>query len=72
MQHHDAITGTHKKAVGEDYRRMMADSKRYTLLGGSYGAVSDQVQWMGASQGLEPIGLKECKIQGMTVICEDL
>lgn len=41
MQHHDAITGTHREDVGEDYRRMMEQSINWTLLEGSFAVVSD-------------------------------
>lgn len=31
MQHHDAMTGTHPYATGEDYKNLMKDATRTTL-----------------------------------------
>ena len=67
MQHHDAITGTHEKAVGVDYRIMMQHSMQWTLLG-----LSAQIQEIAASQGLQLNGFKQCKLQGMAAICKKL
>ena len=47
MQHHDAITGTHMHATGQDYLRMMSEGQGSTLA-----ALGSQVEHLASLQGL--------------------
>ena len=75
MQHHDAVTGTHKEAVGEDYERMMRSEVITTMRKSnkkeSAFTLADEVIRQASFNGLELESLEVCKSEGTVYHCPD-
>ena len=60
MIHHDAITGTHKFRVGENYKEMMRNIVDSVLYNGSHGVVGSGIKKMAYAQGFKLEELNLC------------
>lgn len=69
MMHHDAITGTHRKAVGADYRKMMQAQRNALMAIGDH-PLATEILGVAKRHGITIRGLNECTFEGHTLICE--
>ena len=66
MMHHDAITGTHKWAVGEDYQDLMFKARKRA----KDGPLGDAIHKMALGHGVSLDDLQLCELEGTVVHCE--
>ena len=73
MQHHDAMTGTHMKAVGNDYLHMIDQTEEWSLDSERSGILAKELVSIAKSHGIEiKDKLVGCPVEGQhTLDCLD-